>query len=48
LRAFKEEYSVKRAILVSRDSAPRKTEDGIDILPWEIFLQRLWGGAILR
>ena len=47
LRKFKEEYSVKRSILVSMDSAPRKTEDGIEILPWKIFLEQLWGGDIL-
>jgi len=29
------------------DSAPRKTEDGIEILPWRIFLERLWQNGII-
>ena len=47
LRAYKEEHSAKKYILVSRDPNPRKTSDGIDILPWKIFLERLWSGDIL-
>ena len=47
LRAFKEDFAVKKAILVCSAPRPRTTADGIDILPWEIFLQRLWSGAII-
>jgi len=47
LRRFKEEYSVRRSILVSLDSKPRKTEDQIEILPWQIFLERLWAGEVI-
>jgi predicted AAA+ superfamily ATPase len=47
LRAFKEEHKA-RYILVSLDASPRKTEDGILILPWKEFLARLWGGEIIR
>ncbi|MBU0987028.1 MAG: hypothetical protein KKH68_07230 [Proteobacteria bacterium] len=42
LRKFKEEYSVRRSILVSLDSAPRKTQEQIEILPWQVFLEQLW------
>jgi predicted AAA+ superfamily ATPase len=42
MRAFKEEYTAQRYIVVSMDPKPRKTADGIDILPWKIFLDRLW------
>jgi predicted AAA+ superfamily ATPase len=48
IRAFKEEFKSKRYIVVSRDSAPRRTADGIDILPWCDFLQQLWNGSILN
>jgi len=48
LRAFREEYPVRRAILVSLDPRPRTTDDGIDILPWEVFLQQFWNGEIIR
>lgn len=47
LRNFKDEYKVKRSILVSLDTTPRKTQDGIEILPWKVFLQDLWNGRIL-
>ncbi len=46
LRAFKEEHRPKRSILVSMDSMPRKTDDGIDILPWNVFLEELWEGKV--
>jgi len=48
LRRFKEEYSARRSILVSLDAKPRMTEDGIEILPWQIFLERLWAEEIYR
>ena len=41
IRAFKEEHSPRRSIVVSCDREPRKTEDGIEILPWQHFLQML-------
>ena len=47
LRRFKEEYQVKRSILVSLDSKPRRTEDGIEILPWRLFCKQLWSGEII-
>ncbi|MCP4152556.1 MAG: DUF4143 domain-containing protein, partial [bacterium] len=46
LRAFKEEHPVT-CFLVSRDPAPRKTHDGILILPWENFLKQLWANGII-
>ncbi|MDD5674020.1 MAG: AAA family ATPase [Chitinivibrionales bacterium] len=48
LRAFREEFKPRRSIIVSLDPAPRKTDDGIEILPWNIFLQRLWAGEIIK
>ena len=47
LRAFKEEYNPRRCILVSRDPNPRKTEDGVEILPWDVFLEELWCGRVI-
>ncbi len=47
LRAFQEEYRVKEALLVSRDAKPRKMGN-IRILPWNIFLEELWSGKIMR
>ena len=39
---------IKRRILVSLESNPRRTSDGIDILGVRTFCERLWGGDLLR
>ena len=44
LRAFADEHGSRRPFVVCNESAPRRTEDGIWILPWELFLEGLWGG----
>ena len=46
LKAFAEEYEVKKLILVSNDPLPRLVEN-IQILPWKVFLDRLWSGKIM-
>jgi len=47
LRALMEEKLVRQFILVSFDEVERETSDGILLLPWERFLKRLWGDALL-
>lgn len=46
LKAFLEEYHAKKAIIISLVQRPR-LQGNIDILPWEDFLSRLWGGEII-
>jgi predicted AAA+ superfamily ATPase len=46
LKAFTQEYTVKKAILISNDPLPRLV-DNILILPWKIFLERLWADEII-
>jgi len=46
LKAFAEEYTVKKLIVVSHEPQPRLV-DNILILPWQMFLRRLWNGEIL-
>lgn len=46
LKAFAEEYPVKKLILISNDPRARLV-DNILILPWKVFLERLWGGEIV-
>jgi predicted AAA+ superfamily ATPase len=41
LRALREAHRVKRAIVVCLEREPRVL-DGIQILPWKVFLDRLW------
>ena len=48
LRAYIEEHRPRHAIVVCTASAPRRTQDGIWILPWERFLERLWADAIIE
>ena len=48
LRAFVEEHRPRQAIVVCNESAVRRTDEGIWILPWERFLQRLWAGEVTR
>ena len=44
LRALMEEYSVRRALVVSMEKRPRKLDNSIEVLPWNIFLEMLWAG----
>lgn len=46
LKALCEEQEVNRTIVVSLESAPRKTESGIEVLPWQHFLELLWSGEL--
>jgi uncharacterized protein len=46
LSSFSDEYKVKKAILVTNDPYPRKV-DNISIMPWKIFLEKLWAGEII-
>jgi len=51
LKAFCEEHTDTKGIVVSQDLLPRKlmlqNNISVDILPWRIFLERLWGGKII-
>ena len=38
---------VKRCVVVCRESRPRRTADGIEILPAVAFVERLWSGELL-
>lgn len=46
LRALREEGKIKRFFLVCREARPRKI-DGIEVLPWREFLERLWADDIV-
>jgi hypothetical protein len=34
-------------VIVSLDPQPRRTEDGIDVLPVRVFAERLWSGDLV-
>ena len=46
IRAFREEHGPRQAIVVSNDTAPRRS-GAIDVLPWRVFLDRLWGNELI-
>ena len=48
MRAYVEEHHPRHAIVVCTASNPRRTQDGIWILPWEQFLERLWADTIIE
>jgi len=43
LKALRQENLLTHHILVCLDDTPRE-KDGVAILPWDLFLERLWGG----
>lgn len=44
LRALSEDVTLRKKIVVSMDSSPRRLGD-VDVLPVDVFLERLWAGA---
>ncbi|MBI4358303.1 MAG: ATP-binding protein [Candidatus Omnitrophica bacterium] len=44
LMALREDGPVKKRVVVSLEKEPRWLSSGIDVLPWKIFLERLWSG----
>ena len=44
---WEEEYQVKKLILISNDPFPRQI-DNILILPWNVFLEKLWAGELIN
>ena len=47
LLALEEEVALKRKIVVCTADTPRKTADGVELLPIEEFLKKLWAGKII-
>ena len=49
LRSLAEDHpGVGRRVVVCLEPRPRRTEDGIDVLPAEVFARRLWEGDLTR
>ena len=46
-RALREEKLIQKYWVVSMDSQRRRTEDGIEIIPWREFLHALWSGELV-
>ena len=46
LRALAEESRVRTRVAVCLEAEPRRLGDGIEVLPWRVFLARLWDGDL--
>lgn len=46
-QVLSDEHSVGKRILVCLESEPRRISNGIEVLPWRIFLRELWAGRIV-
>ena len=47
MRAYVEEHRPRHAIVVCNENAARRTGDGVWVLPWKQFLERLWMDEII-
>jgi predicted AAA+ superfamily ATPase len=44
---IKDHPKIRQRILVSLEARPRRTDDGIDILPYSLFAKKLWSDALI-
>ena len=47
LHQFAEEYTLKKQLLVTNDLYPRQMGNVL-VLPWKVFLEKLWSGEIIK
>lgn len=47
LRSLRKEHDPRRRVVVCLEPRPRRTEDGISVLPAEAFARRLWNGDLV-
>lgn len=47
LVAIADEYTFKRRMLVTLDAAPRRMENGVEVVPWREWCRRLWAGEVV-
>ena len=45
LKALQEEYVIGRIVIVALEKHPRRLDSGIEVLPWQNFLEILWSGG---
>jgi predicted AAA+ superfamily ATPase len=47
LRTLREEHLVRHCVVVALERQPRTISPGIQVLPWKVFLERLWSGDLV-
>jgi predicted AAA+ superfamily ATPase len=48
LAALLEDGPVGKRCLVCLEEKPRRLSSGVDVLPWRVFIERLWSGELIR
>lgn len=48
LIALAEDGQVKKSIVVSLEPQPRTIQKGIEVLPWRVFIDKLWAGEYFK
>lgn len=46
MRALRDSHHVKRSLVVCLEKEPRVLDSGLEIVPWPLFLDRLWAGDL--
>jgi predicted AAA+ superfamily ATPase len=46
LRALRKSHRTRRLLVVSLEREPRRLDDGIEVVPWRAFVERLWDGDL--
>lgn len=47
LKSLKDDHNVKKSIIVSFESEPKKLNGNIECIPWRMFLEMLWADQII-
>ena len=47
LKILQEDHTVKRSIIVSFESEPKKLNKNIECIPWKLFLEMLWADQLV-
>jgi predicted AAA+ superfamily ATPase len=48
LRSLGDEFRVRSCLVVCTETEPRRVSGGIEVLPWQDFLERLWSGELTK
>ena len=47
LEALRDDGPVRKSFVVCLEDEPRRIRPGIEVLPWRVFLQKLWAGEMV-
>lgn len=47
LMVLAQSYSIRKRLLISFETEPKTLNNGVECLPWQLFLEKLWNGEII-